>query len=180
MSQVLEAIKDRRSIRKFTEQDLSQEQLDALLEAVRWAPSWANTQCWELVVVRDQGVKEALQATFAKGNPATKAVVVAPVVFVLCAKLGEAGYYKGEASTKFGDWYMFDLGLASQNLHLAAHALGLATVPVGLFDHDAAAKAVGLPEGHELVAIYPVGHPDQEPKPPKRKEVSEFVHQDRW
>jgi nitroreductase len=180
MNQVMEAIKARRSVRKFTDQEVSPDQLDTLLEAVRWAPSWANTQVWELVVVRDQGVKEQLQATLSKGNPAAKAVVAAPVVIVLCGKLGESGYYKGEATTKFGDWFLFDLGIASQNLHLAAQSLGLSTVPVGLFDQDAAAKVLKVPQGYELVTMYPIGQPDQEPKPPKRKEVAEFVHQDRW
>ncbi len=180
MSEVLQAIKERRSIRKFEDKPVPEEVQQQLLEAVRWAPSWANTQCWELVVVNDAAQREKLQATMGKGNPATKAIVSAPLLIVLCGKLKEAGYYKGQVTTKFGDWFLYDLGIAGQNLHLACHALGLGTVPVGLFDQDAAAKVLGVPEGFEVVAMFPIGYPAQEPKPPKRKEVKDFVHYDRW
>ncbi len=180
MSDLLKAIKERRSIRKFTEQDVSQEQVDQVLEAVQWAPSWANTQVWEVVVVREQSVKEALQATLGKGNPATKAMVTAPVVLVLCGKKNQSGSYKGVVTTKFGDWMLYDLGIAGQNLALAVHALGLGTVTVGLFDHDAVAKTLGVPDGFEVVSMFPIGHPDQAPKPPKRKELAQFAHSDRW
>jgi nitroreductase len=180
MSEVLQAIKNRRSIRKFTEQPVSEEVLQQLLEAVQWAPSWANTQCWELVVVKDPAQREKLQATMGKGNPATKAIVSAPLLIVLCGKLNESGYYKGQITTKFGDWFLYDLGIAGQTLHLACQGLGLGMVTVGLFDQDAAAKVLGVPEGYELVAMMPIGYPDQDPKPPKRKEISDFTHHDRW
>jgi nitroreductase len=180
MSEVLQAIKNRRSIRKYTDQPISDEVLQQLLEAVQWAPSWANTQCWELVVVKDPAQREKLQATMGKGNPATKAIVSAPLLIVLCGKLKEAGYYKEIVTTKFGDWFLYDLGIAGQNLHLACQALGLGMVTVGLFDQAVAAKVLGVPEGYELVAMMPIGYPDQNPKPPKRKEISDFTHYDRW
>ncbi|HBD08464.1 MAG TPA: nitroreductase, partial [Syntrophobacteraceae bacterium] len=64
--------------------------------------SWANTQCWEIVVVKDPAMKAALQETLAKGNPATKAVVDAPVLLTICGKLNSSGYYKDQVTTKFG------------------------------------------------------------------------------
>ena len=73
---------------------------------------------------------------------------------------------------------MFDLGLATENLCLAAHDSGLGTVIVGLFDHDKVGEAVKLPDGHEVLVLIPLGYPDQEPKPPKRRERGEFVHYD--
>ncbi|NLV21221.1 MAG: nitroreductase, partial [Syntrophomonadaceae bacterium] len=79
-------IKERRSMRKFTEQEVSDEQLQELLEAVRWSPSWANTQCWEVVVIKDQARKEQLAAMLSEKNPATKGVVQAPLVLVICAR----------------------------------------------------------------------------------------------
>lgn len=180
MSDLLKAIKERRSIRKYTDQDVTPEQVNAILESVQWSPSWANTQVWEVVVVRDQAVKEALQATLGKGNPATKAMVTAPVVMVLCGKCDDSGYYKGQVTTKFGDWKLYDLGIAGQSLALSVHALGLGTVTVGLFDQDAAAKALGLPDGFDVVTMFPIGHPNQDPKAPKRKELDQFVHYERW
>lgn len=176
MTDFMDIIKDRRSVRKFEDREINEETLQQVLEAGRWAPSWANTQCWEVVVVKDPQVKAALQETMAKGNPATKAIVEAPVLLVVCGKLQSSGYYKGQVTTKFGDWFLFDLGLFCQNLSLAAHALGLGSVMVGLFDQDKAAEAVKVPEGFELVTILPMGYPAKTPKAPDRRELSEFTH----
>ena len=180
MADVMEVIKARRSIRKYEESEIPEEMLNTLLEAVKWSPSWANTQCWEVVVVRDPAQKEKLQGALPPGNPASRAVVQAPVVLALCGGLKKAGYYKGEVSTKFGDWFMFDLGIATQSICLAAHALGLGTVIAGLFDHNKAKEALGVPEGYEVVALIPLGRPAHKSAAPARREVSEFVHNDRF
>ena len=176
MGELMEVIRGRRSIRRFEQEEVPQQALDAILEAVQWAPSWANTQCWEIIVVRDQAAKEKLQATLPKTNPASKAIVEAPIVLVVCGKLKSSGYYKGQVTTKHGDWFMFDLGIATQNICLAAYDQGLGTVIVGLFDHDKAKEILGLPDGYEVVAMVPVGYPAKDSPAPRRREISEFVH----
>jgi nitroreductase len=179
--EVMDVIRGRRSVRAYENRDVSAEHLAAVLEAVKWAPSWANTQCWEIVVVRDPAVKQRLQATLPpKGNPALAAVVQAPVVLALCGRLKRSGFYKGESVTKFGDWFMFDLGIACQNICLSAHALGLGTVVVGLFDHARAAAELSVPPDCELVALIPLGHPAKSPGAPARREPAEFAHPDRF
>jgi len=178
MPDFMDIIKERRSVRKFEDRDIPESTLQTVLEAAQWSQSWANTQCWEIVVVKDQAIKGQLQETMAKGNPATKAIVEAPALLAVCGKLETSGYYKGQVTTKFGDWFLFDLGLVCQNICLAAHAAGLGSVIVGLFDHDQAAKVLKVPQGHELVAIIPLGYPAQTPKAPKRKAIEEFTHQD--
>jgi nitroreductase len=181
MTDLMELIQGRRSVRKYEEKPVPGDVLEKVLEAVRWAPSWANTQCWEVVAVTDPAVKEQLQAALpSTGNPAVKAMVQAPVVLVLCGKKNVSGCYKDQMSTKFGDWMLFDLGIATQNICLMAHALGMGTVVVGLFDHDKAAAVVNVPPGYELVAMIPMGYPAKSGSAPKRKELSEFVHRDRW
>ena len=179
MAELTEAIKGRRSIRKYEEKDVPEDILNQILESVKWAPSWANTQCWEVIVVKDADTKEKLQGTLVK-NPATKAMVQAPVVLVLCGKLESSGYYNGAVTTKFGDWFMFDLGIATQNICLAAYDLGLGTVIVGLFDHNKAKEILGVPEGYDLVAMVPMGYPAKNPEAPKRREISEFTHYDKF
>ncbi len=134
----MEIVQQRRSIRRFLDQEIPKDDLNQVLTAVQWSPSWANTQCWEIVVVKDGAVKAALAETVSPKNPAIPAVEKAPVVLALCGKQKASGYYKGVAPTKFGDWFLFDLGIACQSLCLAAQAQGLGTVIVGLFDHDKA------------------------------------------
>ena len=180
MAELMDAIKNRRSIRAYDNKEIPEDVLNQVLEAVRWAPSWANTQCWEIVAVKDPAVKEALQGTLSKGNPSTKAMVEAPVVLVLAGKLQSSGYYKGQATTSIGDWYMFDLGLAAQNLCLAAHGLGLGTVMIGLYDLEKAAKVLGLPEDYQMVALIPIGYAAKPSSAPKRREISEFTRQDKF
>lgn len=178
--EILELMMARRSVRRFEPRDVEEELLQKVLQAIQWAPSWANTQCWEIIAVKDPSLKESLQETLAKGNPAAKAMVEAPVVLVVCGKLQSSGYYKGQVTTKFGDWFMFDLGLATQNLCLMAHALGLGTVIVGLFDHEKVKSLLGVPEGYEVVAMVPLGYPSAPSSAPKRREIAEFLHRERF
>ena len=176
----MSVIKGRRSIRKYEEKEISEEVLSQLFEAVAWTPSWGNTQCWELIVVSSDETKLKLQETISRRNPATKAMINAPVVLAVCGKSASAGFYHGQAVTKFGDWLMFDLGLATQNLCLAAHDLGLGTVIVGSFDHDKAKEVLAVPAGYEIVVLIPLGYPAREPSAPKRREAREFVHFDKF
>jgi nitroreductase len=178
--EAFECIVTRRSIRSFTEQPVSEETIKKLLEAVRWAPSWANTQCWEVVVLKERENKEKLAGMVSKNNPAIKGIKQAPAVFVVCCKKGVSGFKSGAAVTVRGDWYMFDAGIACQNLCLAAHALGLGTVHVGSFAHEAVDEFLGLPGDVKSVEIIPVGYPAREGKAPPRKELGEFCHLERY
>jgi len=178
MGDLMTAIKERRSIRNYLAKEVPEAVLNQVLEAVRWAPSWANTQCWEVVVVKNPEIKQKLQETLSRRNPATRSIVEAPIVLALCGKTRSSGYYKNQVTTKFGDWLLFDLGIAMQSLCLAAHDLGLGTVVVGLFDHAKATEVLGLPEGYELVAMTPLGYPARGTSAPKRREISEFTHYD--
>ncbi len=180
MEDFIEFLKTRRSIRRYTDEAVSDATLHTLMEAVRWSPSWANTQCWEIVIVRDPDTRAALQDTVYPKNPATKAIAAAPVLLVLCGKLNTSGYYNDMVTTKFGDWFMYDLGIATQTLCLTAHHMGLGTVIVGLFDHDRAARILGVPDGHEVVSMIPLGHPAKIGKAPERREIDTFVHRDRF
>ena len=176
MKSVVEVIKERRSIRKYDGREVPEDIVNDILETLRWTPSWANTQCWEVIWVKERELREKLVEASYKGNPANKAMLEAPVLLALCAKLTASGFYKGEVTTKFGDWFMFDLGLAAQTLCLAAQHHGLGTVIVGLFDHDKVREILFVPEGHEIVALIPIGYPAHSPSAPRRKEIGEFLH----
>jgi len=186
--EVLEAIKTRRSIRKYKTDPVDDKTLEVVLEAARWAPSWHNYQCWRFIVVRDSSIKAELADSLIGGkkddvpvdNPAKKAIMMAPVAIVACAELGKAGYTEGKLSTDKSEWYMFDVALAMQNLVLAAHSLGLGTVYVGQFDAKKAASILEVPNGFCVVAMTPLGYPDQEPAPRPRKELFEVVFYDKY
>ena len=178
--EVLEAIRTRRSIRKYKTDPIDEKTLETVLEAARQAPSWANTQCWRFVVVRNAGTRARLSDTLSETNPARDAVTNAPVVIVACAEMEKAGYKSGEVTTDKGDWFMFDVALAMHNLVLAAHAVGLGTVYVGLFDAKKVADILSVPGGYSVVAITPLGYPDEEKDARPRKELAEIVHYDKW
>jgi nitroreductase len=180
MADVIEVIHGRRSIRRYQDREIPEEHLTAILEAIRWAPSWTNSQCWEVIVIKDPAIKKTIQGVLPPPsvNPSSNAIVEAPVVLAICGKLGRSGYYKGEVATKLGDWFMFDLGIATQTLCLTAHYLDLGTVIVGLFDQEKVKEILKVPEGFALVSLIPLGYPAQEAKARPRKEISEFVHYD--
>jgi len=186
--EVLEAIKTRRSVRRYKPDPIDDQTMDTILEAARWAPSWSNTQCWRFIVVRDDNIKADLAKTLLKlerddtlvDNPSTQAILNAPVVIVACAELGKSGCYRGKPRTDKGDWFMFDVALAMQNLALAAHSLGLGTVHVGLFDGAKAAQILEVPPGFSVVEMTPLGYPEAEPKTTPRKELAEIVFRDKY
>jgi nitroreductase len=172
---VIEAIKTRRSIRRYKNLPVSDRDLNTILDAARWAPSWANTQCTRFIVVTDLEKKSKLADTLATDNRGAFAIKQAPVLIVACAEIGKSGYMKGELGSDKGDWFMFDVALAMQNLTLAAHALGLGTLHVGWFDAQKAAGLVNVPEGVVVVEMTPLGYPDVEAKAGLRKGIEEIV-----
>jgi nitroreductase len=192
--ELFEAIKNRRSIRKYSSDPVDDKKINAILEAGRWAPSWANTQCSRFVVVRDAKVRAALGDAMVKmkspdgkevSPPSVAAINTVPVVIVVCAAIGVSGAYPGAGSganyvTDKGDWFMYDTALATENMVLAAYAQGLGTVILGLFDAAKVEKAIDLPKGYKVVAMFPVGVPAQEGKAPPRKELSEITFKDKF
>ncbi len=180
MEKFLEFLKKRRSIRKFEDKEVSDEIINNLLESVRWSQSWANTQCWEIVLVRDKGKRQQIQDAFFGKNPAIKAIIAAPLLFAFCAKKKLSGYYSGKAPTVLGDWFMYDLGIATQSFCLCAASMGLGSVVAGMFEHEKVGEILELPENIQPVSLIPVGYPAQSPKPPSRKEISSFTSIDTY
>jgi len=182
MVEVMEIIKGRRAIRKFQEKPVSDEILQRVLETIRSVLSLAEGQhceC-EVILVKDQATKERLRDVLNKTNPAKNAVVQAPVVLAVCGKIRSSAHYWGENTSAEKNLYMFELGIASQTLCVIAHALGLGTVIVGNFDHDKAKEVLEIPKDHELQVLIPLGYPAETPAAPKRREMSEFVHYDKF
>jgi len=176
-----DAIFTRRSVRKFTDHVVTDEEINALMEAARWSPSWANTQCWEFVVIRDKEIIKAVTETYSSTNPARKCSESASCLIALCAHTKKAGFKKGEQSTDFNSWFMFDLGIAVQNISLMAHDMGLGSVIVGSMDHEACEKILNIEEPYRLVTVIPVGKPETlASSGPARREISDIMHKDKF
>ena len=97
--------------------------------------------------------------TFSATNPARKGAESASVLIAFCAKSDIPGYKGGMKSTKFDSWFMFDLGLAMQNIMLMAHDMGLGSVVVASMDHKKCAEILNVNPPYELVGIMPIGKP---------------------
>ncbi len=137
------------STRRFASTPLTQEQLDSLIEAARWAPSYGNRQPTRYVVVRDPDALEALHAALTRGNAYAKA---APVLIALCGNPDDAQIVDGK------HYYLLDGGLALENLLLQAFALGLYAHPMGGFDESVVRSALGITEQVRVLALVAVGH----------------------
>ena len=182
----IEAIRTRRSIRKYKPDPVDDNTLKIILEAARLAPSWSNSQCWKFIVVRDIGLKaqlaDAIQINPVMGrNPAAKAFITAPIVIVVCAEKKVSGLFNGKTVTDKGEWwFMFDVALSMENLVLAATSLGLGTVHVALFDTEKVASILGIPKTHMVVEMTPLGYPEYQPNPRPRKELTEIVFYEKF
>jgi nitroreductase len=171
---LFQAIRDRRSIRKYKETPVEDEKLRHILDAARLAPSWKNMQCWRFLVVSDVETKTRLAAAFPEDNPGYKALVQAPLIIVVCADPAESGVENGI------DYFVADTAIAFTHLCLAAQALGLGTCWMGWYDEARLKVAAGVPENFRVVGVTPLGYPDQEPKARPRKELHEIAYLEKW
>ena len=176
--EALECIKTRRSIRKFTEQPVTEDEVRQVVEAAAFAPSWKNTQIARYVLVEDRTTIDKMAEEMVldfKLNE--KTLKNCPAVMVLTYVTGRSGYERdGSFSTPLAThWQSFDAGIAAQTFCLSAHALGLGTVIMGIYDPAEVAKVVEIPEGQEVAALIALGHPAQDPQAPARKDVDTLL-----
>lgn len=171
---IFQAIRGRRSIRKYKDLPVEDEKIEQVLDAARLAPSWKNMQCWRFLVIRDRAGRNALLDAFPDGNPGKKAIAAAPVVILVCADPEESDIENGIA------YYIADTAIAFEHLCLSAHALGLGTCWMGWYDESKIKQQFGVPEQIRIVGITPLGYPDQQPKPRPRKELTEIAFFDAW
>ncbi len=170
------AIKERRSIRAFSQEPVPDALILEVLEAARLAPSWANTQTWRFIVVKDANTRQMLSETLGPTNPCRKAIAEAPAVICLASLLGSAGMFKSGPATDKGDWFMYDAGIAMEHVVLAAWNLGLGTCHVGAFDSRKAEEILGVPSGYTVVALTPLGYFTPISRTTPRKPMKEIAY----
>jgi len=167
---VLEAVKGRRSIRAFKNQDVQAGIVEELIDAARWAPSAGNIQPWEFIIVRKPRIKRRLVEA-ALGQ---MFIEEAPVVIVVCANEERSSQGYGVRGKTL--YCLQDTAAAMQNIHLTACSLGLGTCWVGAFREEETREILRIPRGMRPVAIIPVGYPAEVPTARSRKPISQIVH----
>jgi nitroreductase len=149
---VLKAIRDRRSSSGFKSTPVDEEKLNVVLEAGRWAPSWANTQPWRFIIIKDEGIKERMSeavSTFFKSS-----IKDAPTCVAVCVDPKKDSFHFIEDGTT-----------ATQNMALAAQSIGLSTSWIGVFslhnEKNSSEKKLkeilGVPKEWRLISVLPLG-----------------------
>jgi nitroreductase len=164
--QVLDIIKQRRSVRLYTEQAIEEDKLKKLVEAAIWAPSAGNIHAWNLVVVQRKKDIELIKAV----SPGILSNSTA--LMVLCADR-EKAYNKGGE-----EWEVLskmDIAIAAQNICLEATELGLGSCIIRLFNPYAVGGLLDLPENMTPELVVSLGYPRSIPKPPSRRTIDDTV-----
>ncbi|MCS7385602.1 MAG: nitroreductase family protein [Candidatus Methanomethylicota archaeon] len=171
---LFEAIKGRRSIRRFVRKEVPEEHVKRILEAAIWAPSAGNLQPWEFIIIRDEKVKTEI----ARAALGQMWITEAPVVVVVCANELRSARHYGERGRSL--YCIQDTAAATQNMLLAAHALGYGTCWVGAFLENEVKQVLNLPEHVRPVAIIPIGVPGEKPAPRPRIPLNQVVHYEKY
>jgi nitroreductase len=168
---IFDAIKNRRSIRDFKDQDIPEEAVDALIEAIRWAPSAGNLQSRKFYFIFNKDVKKKLTRAALNQN----FIAQAPLAVVACLDRKIAARYGDRGVNLYS---IQDVAASVMNMMLTAHELGLGSVWVGAFNEFEVFEILNMPHNHRPIAIIPVGYPSKTPKPTPRvlhNEIVEFV-----
>lgn len=170
-----EVIKTRRSVRSYKKDTIPEEVLKRVLNAARIAPSGSNRQPWKFIIIKEPKIKEKM-IELCDGQ---KFVAEAPVLIVACGK--NIHYNRGRW---MGDYSVIvDVAIAVDHLTLAARAEGLGTCWIGSFDNEGIKKFLGIPEDVNVVALTPLGYPEdpsvfKETK--NRKNLEEIICYNKW
>lgn len=165
-----ELVEKRYSVRAYEPDPVGDEKLQKVLRAARLAPTAANRQPFQILVIHTEGREGELKRIYGRDW-----FVQPPLVICACG-VPERSWTRGDGKN-FVD---VDVAIVMDHLILAAANLGLGTCWIGAFDPDAAREVLGLPEDVEPIVFTPLGYPADRPKAKRRKPVSELVRYERW
>jgi nitroreductase len=161
---ILDIIRSRRSIRKYDSRPVSDNLLEDVLEAGRWAPSGLNNQPWRFAVVKDHSTKDKIS-----GLTHYSRIVRESAVLIAVFLDTPSGYHRLKDAQS--------IGACLQNMLLEAHSLGLGAVWLGeiLKNAEQVREILGLTNDLELMAVVALGYPAESPRPTKRKELRDLI-----
>ncbi len=162
----LECIMTRTSVRQYQDRPVSRDTVEILLKAAMAAPTAVNKQPWAFVVVDDRAVLDSLTEYL----PYARMLTHAPLAIVTCGDMSKA--IEGDAR----EMWVQDVSAATENLLLAAHAVGLGAVWTGVYPiqerMDGVKKALALPDNLVPLSVVPVGYPATEQAPKDKWDAS--------
>ncbi len=168
--ELLELIEKRYSVRSYKPDAVEDEKLNTVLEAARLAPTAANYQPFQIIIIHTKGHEKELNHIYPAGW-----FVQPPLLIGICAVRDEAW------TRKDGKNFMdIDATIVMDHIILAATSVGLGTCWIGAFNAAAAKEILKLPEGVEPVLFTPLGYPADEPGKKTRKDLSELVRYEHW
>lgn len=174
MTDILDLIKSRRTIKNFQPKFVSWENVSRILEAARHAPSSGNLQNWKFIVVFEQDQKQQLAGLCYQQYE----IVPAGVLIVVCAEPEKTERYYGQRGK---DLYPAqNCAAAIENMLLEAHSLGLGTRWIGAFDEDKVKARFMIPEEVRVEAIIAVGYAQDIPEKPPRYPLEVLVYFGKW
>lgn len=162
---VIDAIKSRQSIRKYLNKEIEPKKLELVATAFRMAPSAKNLQNWKLLIVQSPTLKEKIR----NASPSKAPMLThAPAVLVAVG-------FSQDVMTCGHRVDSIDLSIAMSYALLEAYEQGLGTCWMANFDENLLREALNLPLGTSIVAISPLGYPDETPNPKSRKSLEDVV-----
>lgn len=200
MSNLIDMLRERRSVRKYQNRPVPEELIKQALSAAGWAPSAHNAQPWRFIVLADPQVKRQLAEAMAKswaGDMAKDGVSIepeavrlrverfatAPALLLVCVSMdGMASFPDVERQRLERDLAIQSLAAAVENLLLAAHASGLGACwfCAPAFCKETVREVLGVPGEVEPEALIALGYPTEKPPAPKRKSLGEYCFRDKW
>ncbi len=163
----LDIIETRRSIRKFIDKPVSDEDALKILDAARLAPCGGNRQRWKFIYVKDPQVLRMVKNCSPGFYGDAPAAIIAGIE-------SEKGAFGGASYGSIVG--ILDIGFAAENILLAAHALGLGGCAIASFNPSSLSKVINAPENFRPILVVSIGYPDRTPQMPKKKSLSEIVY----
>ncbi|PLX19344.1 MAG: nitroreductase family protein [Marinilabiliales bacterium] len=167
---LLDGIFTRRSIRKYTKEEISNEHIEVILKAGMYAPSASNQQPWHFIVISDRKLLDTIKDV----HPYAKMLVEAQLAILVC----------GDINLELSkDYWVVDCSASTQNMLLAAHGLGLGAVWLGIHPRverkNEIRKIFNLPENIQPASLISIGYPDENKEMPDRYKP-ERIHYNAW
>jgi nitroreductase len=161
-------IRNRHSVRVFTDQPIEPDVLTPILKAIQSAPTAGNLQAYQVYVVESRDrIKALAQAAYNQ-----RQVIEAPMVLVFCTDAPRSAVKYGDRGRDL--YCVVDTTIAITLGHLAAVAQGLGSVIVGAFEPEKVARIVGAPRHQEPIMMLPMGYPNEEPEVTTRRNLDDL------